>query len=205
MSGWNAIILIITIIHLLLRINQHYQKWHEDEFSKTESEILLLYCHVTNNTGFWIWWLSLLALPLQLHLIVIAHTLNYLQTSAWRISLKNLLNSVRVWVLCYNRLSVGQCLGIKHPSGAYDQILITVRQLRVCWCWAPSLTRGRICRLQLLLVLASAFSGLSPVALATIFYWHRFETSLFRRLPRLAGLRWRCSIPPSFYKCQGTE
>jgi hypothetical protein len=25
------------------------------------------------------------------------------------------------------------CLGIKHPSGAYDQIFITVRQLRVCW------------------------------------------------------------------------
>jgi hypothetical protein len=25
------------------------------------------------------------------------------------------------------------CSGIKHPSGAYDQILITVRQLWVCW------------------------------------------------------------------------
>jgi hypothetical protein len=24
------------------------------------------------------------------------------------------------------------CLGIKHPSGDYDQIFITVRQLRVC-------------------------------------------------------------------------
>jgi hypothetical protein len=29
-------------------------------------------------------------------------------------------------------------------------------QLRVCWFGAPSLTRGRVCRLQLLLVLASA-------------------------------------------------
>jgi hypothetical protein len=47
-------------------------------------------------------------------------------------------------------------LGVKHPSGAYDQIFITVRQLRVCWCGAPSLTRGRVCRLQLLLVLTSA-------------------------------------------------
>jgi hypothetical protein len=48
------------------------------------------------------------------------------------------------------------CLGIKHPSGAYDQILNTVRQLRVCWYGALSLTRGRVCRLQLLLALASA-------------------------------------------------
>jgi hypothetical protein len=48
------------------------------------------------------------------------------------------------------------CLEIKHPSGDYDQIFITVRQLRVCWCVALSLTRGRVCRLQLLLALASA-------------------------------------------------
>jgi hypothetical protein len=48
------------------------------------------------------------------------------------------------------------CVGVKHPSGAYDQIFVSVRQLRVCWCGALSLTRGRVCRLQLLLVLASA-------------------------------------------------
>jgi hypothetical protein len=47
-------------------------------------------------------------------------------------------------------------LGVKHPSAAYDQILITVRQLRVCSCGALSLTRERVCRFLLLLVLASA-------------------------------------------------
>jgi hypothetical protein len=69
------------------------------------------------------------------------------------------------------------CLGIKHPSGAYDQIFITVRQLRVCWCGALSLTRGWVCRLQLLP--AQSFSGPSPLGLATIFYCLRFETSFF--------------------------
>jgi hypothetical protein len=48
------------------------------------------------------------------------------------------------------------CLGTKHPSGAYDQILIIVWQLRVCWFGAPSLTRGWVCGLQFLLALASA-------------------------------------------------
>jgi hypothetical protein len=48
------------------------------------------------------------------------------------------------------------CLGIKHTSGAYNQIFTTVRQLRLCCCGAFSLMRGQVCRLQLLLVLASA-------------------------------------------------
>jgi hypothetical protein len=47
-------------------------------------------------------------------------------------------------------------LGIRQPSGACDQIFITVWQLRVCSCGALSLTRGRVCHLQLLVGLASA-------------------------------------------------
>jgi hypothetical protein len=41
-------------------------------------------------------------------------------------------------------------------SGAQDQIFVTVRQLWVCWCGAPSLTRWRVCRLKFMLALASA-------------------------------------------------
>jgi hypothetical protein len=41
-------------------------------------------------------------------------------------------------------------------SGAEDQIFVTVRQLRVCSCGAPSLTRGRVSRLRFLLALAIA-------------------------------------------------
>jgi hypothetical protein len=48
------------------------------------------------------------------------------------------------------------CLGVKHPSRAQDQIFVTVRQLLVCGCGASYLTRGRVCCLQLRLVLASA-------------------------------------------------
>jgi hypothetical protein len=79
------------------------------------------------------------------------------------------------------------CLGIKHPSGTYDQIFITVRRLRVSWSGTLSLTRGRVCRLQLLLVLASA------IIISQI------RDFPFRRLQKLAGLRWRYSTrPPSW-------
>jgi hypothetical protein len=50
----------------------------------------------------------------------------------------------------------------KAPIWAYDQIFIAVRnteyvgQLWVCWYGALSLTRGQVCRLQLLLALTNA-------------------------------------------------
>jgi hypothetical protein len=59
------------------------------------------------------------------------------------------------------------------------------------------MTRGRVCRLQLLLALASA------VILGSKSYGTRDHILLsqvrdfsFRRLLRLAGLRWRYSTPP---------
>jgi hypothetical protein len=67
-------------------------------------------------------------------------------------------------------------LGIKPSYGAYDQIFITVRQLRVCWYGTPSMTRGRVCRLQLLLSSpGQSLSGPSPAGLMTTFYCLRFE------------------------------
>jgi hypothetical protein len=89
------------------------------------------------------------------------------------------------------------CLGIKHPSGAYDQIFIIVWQLGICWSWAPSLTRGRVCRLQLLLVLASAviFGSESRRTRGHILL-SQIRDFPFRRLLRLAGSWWRYSARP---------
>jgi hypothetical protein len=69
------------------------------------------------------------------------------------------------------------CLGIKHPSGAYDQIFIIV--------W------------QLLLALASAviFGSESRRTHGHILL-SQIRDFPFRRLLRLAGSRWRYSTPP---------
>jgi hypothetical protein len=89
-------------------------------------------------------------------------------------------------------------LGIKHPFGAYDQIFVTVRQLRVCSCGALSLARGRVCRLQLLLDLDSAvIHGSEARGTRDHILLSQIRDYPFRRLLRLAGLRWRYSTPPA--------
>jgi hypothetical protein len=87
-------------------------------------------------------------------------------------------------------------LGIKHPSGAYDQIFITARHLRVCWCGALSLAKGSVVYNCCWPSPAQSFSGPSPVRPATIFYCLKIRDFHFRRLLRLAVLRWMYSTPP---------
>jgi hypothetical protein len=110
-----------------------------------------------------------------------------------------------VWVLCYDRRSVDQSVLEQSTHLVLnDQIFSTVRLLRVCWYEELSVTRGRVCHLQLLLALTSA------VILRSNFRGTRGHILLshirdfpFRHLLRLAGLRWRYSTPlwisPSIY------
>jgi hypothetical protein len=124
------------------------------------------------------------------------HSLRYITPLDWELR-NSTADSiwVWVWVLYYDRRSTGQsfcllslglilwptvsrpvCLGIKHPSEAYDQIFITVRQLRVCSLWRED---GSVVYNCCWPSLAQSFSGPSPLELVAIFYCLRFKTSLF--------------------------
>jgi hypothetical protein len=97
------------------------------------------------------------------------------------------------------------CPGLKHPSGAYDQIFITLWQIRFCFCGAPSLTRGRVCLLHMLLVLASiALLGSKVLWSRDHILLSQFWDFPFRRLLRLAGSSWMYStLPPHGYLSSG--
>jgi hypothetical protein len=66
------------------------------------------------------------------------------------------LIQLKVKVMLWTTVIRSVFLVVKHPSGAQEQIFITVRQLQVCWCGAFSHQRGWVCCSQFLLALASA-------------------------------------------------
>jgi hypothetical protein len=120
--------------------------------------------------------------------------LNY-WTAFWTLLWLN--HSIRICLILRPTFSRPVHLRIKHPSGAYDQNFINVRQLQACWCGALSLTRGRVCRLQMPLALARAvIFGSESLGTRDHILLSQIRDFPFRRLLRLAELRWRYSTPP---------
>jgi hypothetical protein len=135
----------------------------------------------------------------KLQLIITAHTFN----SFWILlrvnrnsSLKNLSLSCTMPDSRLNFWSLSLVL-CQSASLSWNKAPITVRQLRVCWCGALSLTRGRVCRLQLLLSLASAvFLGSESRGTRDHILLSHIRDFALLRLLRVRGSRWRYSTPP---------
>jgi hypothetical protein len=85
------------------------------------------------------------------------------------------------------------------PSGAHDQIYITVWQLQSCFCGAPSPTEGRlVCLLYMLLALASTvFLGSKFLGTCDCILLYQIWDFPFYRLLQLAGSHWRYSTTQS--------
>jgi hypothetical protein len=90
------------------------------------------------------------------------------------------------------------------PSGAIDQIFIILWQLRSCFCWSTSLTRGRVCLSYMLLALASVVF-LGSETLRTREHIKKSQSHVTTD-GHSANLSW-CQEPiwgfrPDFYYCQ---
>jgi hypothetical protein len=88
------------------------------------------------------------------------------------------------------------------PSGSHDQIFITVWQLQSCFCGAPSLSRGRVRLLYMLLALASVvFLRSESLGTRDHILLSQIWDFPFCRLLRLTGSRWRYSNPSPLGCC----
>jgi hypothetical protein len=86
------------------------------------------------------------------------------------------------------------CLGVNHPSGAYDQILITC--VTVAVFFALSDERSGLSFYVLLALASAVFLGTKSLGTWDHILLSQIWDFPFRRLLRLAGLRWRYSTPP---------
>jgi hypothetical protein len=116
--------------------------------------------------------------------------------------LANALLSVKVKVTLRltDRQSVSKSW-CRAPSGAHDQIFITVSQLRSCFCRTTSLTRGRMSFVYAAGPASAVFLGSKSLGTRDYILLFQIRDFPFRRLLRLAGSRWTYSTPPPHGLC----
>jgi hypothetical protein len=98
------------------------------------------------------------------------------------------------------RLTVSQpvSLGVEPHLGLMTRYLLLFDRYGVVFCGAPSLTRGRVCLVYMLLALASAvFLGSESLGTHDHILLSQIWDIPFRRLLRLAGSRCKYLIPPT--------
>jgi hypothetical protein len=109
-------------------------------------------------------------------------------------SLRNWKHEVKVTL----RLTVSQSisLGVEPRLGLMTRYLLLYDSYGLALCGAPSLTRGRVCLLHMLLALARAdFLGSESLGTRDHILLSQIWDFPFRRLLRLVGSRWRYSTP----------
>jgi hypothetical protein len=88
-------------------------------------------------------------------------------------------------------------LDVEPHLGLMTRYLLPFDSYGLLFCGAPSLTRGRVCLLYMLLALASAvFLGSESLGTCDHILLSQISDFPFRRLLWLAGSRWRYSTPP---------
>jgi hypothetical protein len=101
--------------------------------------------------------------------------------------LESILILVKVKVKVTLQLAAGQSVSL-------GEIFITVWQLRSCFCGVPSLTRGRVCLLYMLLALTrTVFLGSKFIGTHNHILLPQIWDFPFHHLLRLTGSQWRYS------------
>jgi hypothetical protein len=184
----------------------------------------IICCHILHNIGTYKgFWIGCIGTSLQLQSIITAHNQWLSKTRSVPCWTTNVFSSTVIdLVLIYKSVTSstatalwmnpsesddsyvttdGQSVSLawnKAPTWGLQPYFFTVRHLLVCWCEVLSLMRGWVCRLQLLLALASAvILGSESRGTRDYILLSQIWDFPFRLLLRLAGLRWRYSTTPT--------